>query len=121
MACCRSLSAPCYAGWLYSRAGWTLEAAEAVCSGGDVPEGEVLDLLAHLVDKSLVILEWPGELGRYRLLETVRQYGLELLEENAEALFWRQRHASFFLALAEGAEPKLFGPEQDTWFAAAGG
>ncbi len=97
--------------------GWTLEAAEAVCSGGDVPEGEVLDLLAHLVDKSLVILEWPGDTGRYRLLETVRQYGLELLKENAEALVWQQRHASFFLTLAEEAEPRLFGPEQDAWFA----
>ena len=97
--------------------GWTLEAAEAVCSGEDVPEGEVLDLLAHLVDKSLVILEWPSDVGRYRLLETVRQYGLELLEERGETLIWRQRHASFFLAVAEEAEPKLFGPEQDAWFA----
>ena len=97
--------------------GWTLEAAEAVCSGDGVPEGEVLDLLAHLVDKSLVILEWPSDVGRYRLLETVRQYGLELLEERGETLIWRQRHASFFLAVAEEAEPKLFGPEQDAWFA----
>ena len=93
--------------------GWTLEAAEAVCAAADVAEGEVLDLLAQLVDKSLVILEGPGDGGRYRLLETVRQYALELLEENGEVLVWRQRHASFFLALAEEAEPKLYGPEQE--------
>jgi tetratricopeptide (TPR) repeat protein len=88
-----------------------------VCSGEGVAEGEVLDLLAHLVDKSLVILEFPGEAGRYRMLETVRQYGLELLEENAETLIWRQRHVSSFLALAEQAEPKLYSPEQSVWFA----
>jgi predicted ATPase/transcriptional regulator with XRE-family HTH domain len=97
--------------------GWTLEAAEAVCSGDGVAEDEVLDLLARLVDKSLVILEFPGDRGRYRMLETLRQYGVELLEGRGKLFAWRQRHADFFLALAEEAEPKLYGPEQDVWLA----
>jgi tetratricopeptide (TPR) repeat protein len=97
--------------------GWTLEAAETVCSAEGVLEDEVLDLLARLVDKSLVILEFPGDHGRYRMLETVRQYGVELLEEGDEVQVWRQRHADFFLTLAEEAEPKLWGPEQDAWLA----
>src|SRR4030095_2233074 len=55
--------------------GWTLEAAERVCAGGEVDEGAVLDLLSHLVEKSLVVLEPGGT--RYRMLETVRQYARE--------------------------------------------
>jgi predicted ATPase len=56
--------------------GWTLDGAEAVCSDGVGP-AEILDLLAKLVDKSLVIMEPKGSEVRYRLLETVRQYSLE--------------------------------------------
>ena len=97
--------------------GWTLEAAEAVCGGDGIPEAEVLDHLAGLVDKSLVILEWPGDAGRYRMLETMRQYATERLAESGETDRLRQSHAGFFLALAEQAEPRLFGPEQDAWFA----
>ena len=97
--------------------GWTLEAAEAVCGGDGTPESEVLDHLAGLVDKSLVTLELPDEAGRYRVLETVRQYATERLVESGETDRMRQSHAGFFLALAEQAEPKLFGPEQDAWFA----
>ena len=97
--------------------GWTLEAAEAVCGGDGIPEAEVLDHLAGLVDKSLVVLEWPGDAGRYRMLETMRQYATERLAESGETDRLRQSHAGFFLALAEQAEPKLFGPEQDAWFA----
>jgi predicted ATPase/class 3 adenylate cyclase len=97
--------------------GWTLETAETACGGDGIPEAEVLDTLAGLVDKSLVILDRSGEGGRYRMLETVRQYATEQLAESGEADRMRQRHAIFFLALAEEAEPKLFGPEQYAWFA----
>ena len=97
--------------------GWTLEAAEAVCGGDGLPEAEVLDHLASLVDKSLVILEWRGDAGRYGMLETVRQYATERSVESGETDRLQQKHASFFLELAEQAEPKLFGPEQDAWFA----
>ena len=117
MGCWRNRNGSCCAGWRCFTGGWTLEAAEAVCGGDGIPEAEVLDHLAGLVDKSLVILEWPGDAGRYRMLETVRQYATERLAESGETDRLRQRHAGFFLALAEQAEPKLFGPEQDAWFA----
>jgi len=58
--------------------GWTMEAAEAVCSSGDVEKAAVLDHLSELVDKSLVAMDADGM--RYRLLETVRQYALERLD-----------------------------------------
>jgi predicted ATPase/DNA-binding SARP family transcriptional activator/DNA-binding CsgD family transcriptional regulator len=95
--------------------GWTLEAAEAV-GAGDTDQGDVLDLLSRLVDKSLVVTETTGIGGvRYRLLEPVRQYAKEKLEEGGEAEEVRQRHETFFLALAEEAQPKLRGPEDTEW------
>ena len=94
---------------------WTLEAAETVGAGDGIDEHAVLDLLAHLVDKSLVDLKAEGE--RYRLLETVRQYAQELLNESHEGDGARTRHLSFYLALAETARPQLVGPEQAAWLA----
>jgi predicted ATPase/class 3 adenylate cyclase/uncharacterized protein HemY len=95
--------------------GWTLEAAEAVCAGDGVEEWEVLDLLTSLVEKSLVLYEERGGEGRYRLLETVRQYARDRLLEAGEAAAVRGRHRDWCLALAEEAEPKLGGPEQVVW------
>jgi predicted ATPase len=66
--------------------GWTLEAAEGVCSGGGVEENDVLDLLGGLVDKSLVAAGAPtGGAVRYRMLEPLRQYAREKLEESGES------------------------------------
>ncbi len=63
--------------------GWTLDASEAVGAGGSVEEEDVLDLLSGLVEKSLVVTRGSDEgVVRYRLLETVRQYALEKLEES---------------------------------------
>src|SRR5207253_2107989 len=84
---------------------------------GGIEEADVLDLLTALVDKSLVVYEEQEEEGRYRLLETIRQYARERLEERGETGRWRSRHRDFFLALAEEAEPKLSGPEQAVWLA----
>ncbi len=95
---------------------WTLEASEAVGAGGDVEEGEVLNLLSGLVEKSLVMARGgdPGD-ARYRLLEPVRQYAWEKLEESDEAEEARRRHAEFFLGLAEETETEMRGPEQAAW------
>jgi predicted ATPase/DNA-binding SARP family transcriptional activator/DNA-binding CsgD family transcriptional regulator len=95
--------------------GWTLQAAEVV-GAGDTEQGNVLDLLSSLVDKSLVVAEATGGGGvRYRMLEPIRQYAREKLEEGGEAEEVRRQHASFFLTLAEEAEPRLRGPEDMEW------
>jgi len=95
--------------------GCTLEAAATVCAGAGVEGERVLDLLASLIDKSLLALEERDGRGRYRLLETVRQYGREQLEAAGEAAEARQRHQDWSLALAEAAEQELTGPDQVTW------
>ncbi len=95
--------------------GCTLEAAEAVGAGDGIEESAVLDLLIHLVEKSLVTLEAGGE--RYRLLETVRQYAQERLDESGAEGDARTRHLGFYLALAEQARPELAGPQQGVWLA----
>ncbi len=82
--------------------GFTLDAAEAVAA---LPDG--LDLLSSLVDKSLVTLETEALEARYRMLETVRQFARERLHEAGEEVELGRRHAQFFLARAETAEPFL--------------
>ena len=100
--------------------GWKLEAAEEVCSGEGIEQDDILDLLSRLVDKSLVVAEAPTSPGaggalRYRMLEPVRQYGRECLEESGETERVHDRHARHYLALAEAARPKLVGPEEVAW------
>ena len=96
--------------------GWTLEAAGAVGAGGGVEEDDILDVLSGLVDKSLVVTESPEERSvRYRMLEPVRQYAVEKLEESGKPEELRRLHAEYFLALAEEAHPELRGPQQKTW------
>jgi DNA-binding CsgD family transcriptional regulator/Tfp pilus assembly protein PilF len=93
--------------------GWTLGAAEAVGAGDGIDEGDVLELLSRLVEKSLVVIQATGDGGlRYGILEPVRQYAREKLEVNGEAEAIRRRHATFFLALAEQAEPRVRGREE---------
>lgn len=93
--------------------GFALEQAEQVCALGDIAEHDVLDLVAGLVDKSLVIVETSAGAARYRLLETVRQFARERLLALGESEPMRARHAEFFLALAEAAEPGLLGGASD--------
>jgi predicted ATPase len=98
--------------------GGTPEAAEAVCAG----RVDVLDGLASLVDKSLVQeldADIPGEgpERRFVMFETIREFALDRLLETADAPVVQQRHAAYYLALAEGAEPQLVGPAQATWLA----
>jgi predicted ATPase/DNA-binding SARP family transcriptional activator/DNA-binding CsgD family transcriptional regulator len=96
--------------------GWTLEAAEEVGADGSIEGSDVLDLLGRLVDKSLVVAEAEAQGAvRYRMLEPIRQYARERLEESEEAEAIQRRHAEFFLALAEEAEPEVEGPQQAAW------
>jgi non-specific serine/threonine protein kinase len=94
---------------------FTLEAAEQVCSGGDLAQDDVLDLVAELVEKSLVQMSEADGVARYRLLETIRQYGAERLAERGEAETTRRRHAEFFVALAEQAEPHFTTVARPLW------
>ena len=106
--------------------GCTLEAAAAVCSAAGGPESEDVEGVGSLVDHSLVqpdLPEWQGGADEAReapearvgMLETIREYALERLEQSGEADALRERHAAYFLALAERAEPELFGPAQAAW------
>jgi predicted ATPase/DNA-binding SARP family transcriptional activator len=89
---------------------FSLDAANAICGTDSQP---VLDLLSSLVDKSLVVSERSAGKARYRLLETVRQFASEKLDEAGERDALSERHASFYLALAEEAEPRLFAGASD--------
>jgi non-specific serine/threonine protein kinase len=95
--------------------GFTLKAVESVCVGEDLQREDVLDLLSHLVDKSLVLVAEQDSETRYRLLEAVRQYGWEKLSESGEEGQIREQHARYYLALAEEAEPELKGEGQVAW------
>jgi len=79
--------------------GCTLEAAEAVCSGEGIDPDAVFDLLAALVTRSLIVAGEHGLQTRYRLLETIRQYGEEHLEAAGETERWRARHAAYYASL----------------------
>jgi predicted ATPase/DNA-binding SARP family transcriptional activator len=89
--------------------GTTLEALETVCG---LPPDDVFDVLIALIDKSLVI---ASDDGRYRMLETIRAYGLERLAESGDEERVRRAHLEYFLALAEEAEPRLRGRDQLHW------
>jgi len=99
--------------------GFTLDAAERVAAGGALHAQDVLDVLAALVDKSLVSMrEWHGE-ARYSLLETVRQYAYDCLLKTPEAEQdeLRRRHARYFAEVAEHAALELHRPTQSEWLA----
>jgi tetratricopeptide (TPR) repeat protein len=85
--------------------GCTLAAAEAVCDAD-------LDVLARLVDRSLVVMDDAGAAPRYRLLESVAAFALEHVPD-LDAV--RARHVEYFTALAERADPELRGPDQHEW------
>ena len=100
------------------RGGWSLQAAEEICSTREADAGreaaDVLDLHARLVDRSLVV---PHQVAgaRFSMLETLRQYADERLSEAGERDHLDAAHAAHFTRLAEAAEPRLCGPEQSHW------
>ncbi|MGI8876873.1 MAG: helix-turn-helix transcriptional regulator [Egibacteraceae bacterium] len=96
--------------------GWSLPAATAVCSGEGVDEDAVLDLVADLRRRSLVA-DQAGPEPRYRLLDTARQYARERLDEAGEDAALHARHAHWYVALADRAEPELAAGDQRAWLA----
>ena len=93
---------------------FTLEAAQAVGADDAVRRDDILPALGRLVDKSLVVVRQGRTEARYRLLDTVREYGVERLADAGETEATADRHLDYFLALAETAEPGLE-RDQDTW------
>ena len=95
---------------------WSLEAAEAIGGGDGIEPTTVLDLLGHLVDKSLVVAQPPtmdtGGQIRYRLLDTLRQYALERLTAESSLATAARRHARYFLDLVERADAHLWAGDE---------
>jgi predicted ATPase/DNA-binding XRE family transcriptional regulator len=95
--------------------GWTLEAAESICADDNMKSDTISDLLAQLINKSLVITQEQERQTRYRMLETIRQYANEKLIDAGENEKLRDRHLEYFLNLALAAEPYLIRTEQIEW------
>ncbi len=96
--------------------GWQLEDAEAICTGDPIEDWEVLDLLTSLVDKSIVVFEDRSQAGRYRLMESIRQYSLERMANNEQHADFRLRHAVHYLSRAQEWNKAIeqFGENQQT-------
>ncbi|MFD4144745.1 hypothetical protein ACFWSO_38720, partial [Streptomyces sp. NPDC058572] len=95
--------------------GAELEAAEAICSGGDIAQGHVFDLLTRLLDKSVLVKEDTGGHVRFRMLQGIREYGLECLRNSGEETALRRRYLTWYLDLVDQAEAEWFGPHQQRW------
>lgn len=95
--------------------GRTLAMAEAVCAFGAIGKNQVLDLLARLVNKSLIFAEESNGETRYGFLDTIKQYAREKMEQSDEGDTVRDRHLNYFLDFAERAAPELTGPHQLDW------
>jgi non-specific serine/threonine protein kinase len=92
--------------------GFTLRTTEAICPGGDIGAEDLLDLVTSLVEKSLVVAEEADGEARFRLLETMREFGRERLVDNGELPGLLRRHAAYFLEAAVATEAKLTGAGQ---------
>ncbi|WP_436762889.1 BTAD domain-containing putative transcriptional regulator [Streptosporangium sp. V21-05] len=95
--------------------GCAMEAAEAVCAGDDIPAGDVFDLVARLVNRSLVVMVDGADGPRYRLLESVAAYCVERLQRSGEYERVRLRHLRHYTGLAERAAPRLHEADQRLW------
>ncbi len=93
--------------------GFSLEAAEAVCSGDPIDELDVVDLLDRLVDKSMALAYESGGRSRYRLLETLRQFGESRLVEGGTADDFRERHLGYYSELVDRWSPRIRSAEQE--------
>ena len=100
---------------------FTFDAAEAVAESAGIERWDVLDLMTGLVEKSMVLVERDDDTNsRYRLLETLRQYGMIRLIESGKDDVFRRRHATYFADLAESGDRQLRGRDQGEWFTALG-
>ena len=100
--------------------GFTSEAAEAVTAGGEIDRSQIFPLLESLISKSLVMVHKPlpgGETeSRYRMLETIREFAGQKLQEAGEEAELRARHVEFYAAFAERAQKGIYSAQQAGWF-----
>ncbi|MET9618586.1 ATP-binding protein, partial [Kitasatospora indigofera] len=96
--------------------GCDLDAAESVCAREGLTRDAVLDVMAGLVEKSIITREEHHGRARYRMLETIRQYGREQLRSTGEEPELRRRHRDHYLRLAERVQERWFGPGQVALF-----
>jgi predicted ATPase/class 3 adenylate cyclase len=97
--------------------GCTLQAAEAVCGGEGIDRDTVFELLASLVARSLVVAEEHGPQTRYRLLETIRQYGEQRLDEAGGTERWRARHAGYYANVLQRIRDHAHDPQAEVFWA----
>jgi predicted ATPase/class 3 adenylate cyclase/Tfp pilus assembly protein PilF len=93
--------------------GWTMEAAEKICHDDEISEYDILDILINLTEKSIII--YDGEKDRYRMLESIRQYGDDLLKNSGNKEAMSAMHLKHFMELAITSEVKLAGDEVKKW------
>ena len=93
-----------------------IEAAQNVCAGEGIERGQILDLLTQLVEKSLVLVHEQAGTMRYRLLEPIRQYAQDLLQESGAAPTVHGRHVHYFLRIAQETEPRMLDLERQVAF-----
>ena len=94
--------------------GFGLEAVQSVCGGDGIDDFEVIDLVSSLVDKSLVVADTEGEAARYHLLETIRQFARDRLDESGGGEPIQLEHANYFVGLTERIEVQLDGDQEVT-------
>jgi len=97
--------------------GCTLEGAEAVCNTGNDLGSDIFELMTSLVDKSLVQRQQGNDEPRFRMLETIREYSLERLQQSGEDAATKRAHAAYCLVLAEEGNPELSENERAAWLA----
>ncbi|MGC5011938.1 ATP-binding protein [Streptosporangium sp. DT93] len=93
-----------------------LDAARYVCSGDNLPSEDIMDLISSLVEKSILLSDGTPSGHRYRLIDTLRQYGEEWLEKLGETAVIRQRHRDYYLQLAKRSEEAWSGARQVYWY-----
>jgi non-specific serine/threonine protein kinase len=97
--------------------GFEVDTVEEVCSGDGIDVADVADLLAHLIDKSILVGERHAEVVRYRMLDTIREFGREQLDQRGERARLQGRHRDAFLRMVEEADAGWVSPRQVEWFA----
>jgi non-specific serine/threonine protein kinase len=107
----------CWARLAVFAGGFDLDAAEGVCAGGELAGEDVLDLVSSLVDKSILLREEGDSIVRYRMLDTIREYGQDELRESGVETAVRRRHRDWYAELMGRADAEWIGPRQVAWLA----